>query len=250
MTPGATGSPMDCTTWHEAMSARLDGEASAAEDHDLDRHLSACADCSALSADLSALHRRFRLHPAPEVPDLVLAALASAERLDDVPAAGASPASPTALHPRQRFVLRVAGAAAVIAIALTSAALAGAFGGRVRHARAVVAVAAARPAAAGGSTLVYLRLDNRGASDVVIGASSPVASSAAFHRSWGRSGEAVMRAVTTIAVPGGSEDLFASDNVHVMLEGLHRDLEPGDVVPVTLTFGHSGTITLQATVSA
>ncbi|MEI7992296.1 MAG: copper chaperone PCu(A)C [Actinomycetota bacterium] len=59
-----------------------------------------------------------------------------------------------------------------------------------------------------------------------------------------------MRAVTTIAAPGGAEDLFASYNVHVMLEGLNRDLEPGDVVPVTLTFGHSGTVTVQATVSA
>ncbi len=250
MTPGATGSSMDCTTWHEAMSARLDGEASTADDDALDRHLRACADCSALLVDLTALHRRFRLHPAPQVPDLVLAALASAERLDDVSAAGAAPTSPIALHPRQRFVLRIAGAAAVIAIGLTTAALAGAFGGGVRHARVVVDVASARPAATGGSTLVYLRLDNRGASDVVTGASSPVASSAVFHRSAGHSGEAVMRAVTTIAAPGGAEDLFASDNVHVMLEGLNRDLEPGDVVPVTLTFGHSGTVTVQATVSA
>ena len=82
---------MDCTTWHEAMSARLDGEASTADDDALDRHLRACADCSALLVDLTALHRRFRLHPAPQVPDLVLAALASAERLDDVSAAGAAP---------------------------------------------------------------------------------------------------------------------------------------------------------------
>lgn len=240
---------MDCARWHEMMSARLDGEETLEESGALDKHLDTCAPCRALLAELSAQHRWFRLHPAPTVPDLVQAALTHLGEsfTDPVP-------EPTVLEDRRRkrqvLAIRAVGAAAAAAIALTSAALAGAFRGGTAHARPVVEVASARAAAAGESTLVYLRIDNSGASDVVTQASSPVADSVAFHRSTGHAGEAVMQPVTTVAAPARSTGLFASEKVHVMLEGLRRDLEPGDTVPVTLTFGHSGSVTVQATVTA
>lgn len=238
---------MDCTQWHETISARLDGEETVEESRALDVHLDTCTQCRLLLANLSAQHRWFRLHPAPTVPDLVTAALRDLADAETV----AGPTRLAARNGRRQVVaMRLVGAAAAVAIAVTSAALAGAFRGGMAHARPVVEVASARAAAAGESTLVYLRIDNSGASDVVTQASSPVASNVAFHRSAGHAGEAVMQPVTTVAAPARSAGLFASEKVHVMLEGLRKDLEPGDTVPVTLTFGHSGSVTVQATVTA
>jgi hypothetical protein len=236
---------MDCTRWHEALSARLDGEARPEDERGLEAHLDACDACNALSVELAAQHRRFRLHPAPVMPDLVGVALRHAPFTEE-----AAPPPVVPMGRRQVVVLRAIGVAAVAAIGFTTAVLAGAFRGGVEHANTVVDVATVRPAAAGKSTVVYLSLENRGASDVVTTASSPVAESVSMHRSQGHSGEAVMQPVTTVATPAGSTGLFASDRVHVMLEGLRRDLEPGDTVPVTLTFGHSGTVTVQAVVLA
>lgn len=73
---------MRCETCREVISACLDGEATEAEQADLEAHLATCADCSAWSARLDRLHRAARVAPADAVPDLsqAIVAAAAAER--------------------------------------------------------------------------------------------------------------------------------------------------------------------------
>jgi hypothetical protein len=59
---------------HEAfradLSARMDGEVTAARSQELDEHLSTCSDCRSYEASLRKVKRAVRLQVAPEVPDL------------------------------------------------------------------------------------------------------------------------------------------------------------------------------------
>jgi predicted anti-sigma-YlaC factor YlaD len=71
---------MQCTTYREAISARLDGESLGLPERDLDAHLAGCPACAAWADDAAAVTRRARLAPAPAVPDLTEAVLAALPR--------------------------------------------------------------------------------------------------------------------------------------------------------------------------
>ena len=68
---------MRCHDCRIAISARLDGEASAAARKDLDAHLGACAGCRAYAAEVAAVHRSVRLRAAEPVPDLTAGILSA-----------------------------------------------------------------------------------------------------------------------------------------------------------------------------
>lgn len=76
---------MQCPTFREAISARLDGEALGLPPAELDRHLAACGGCASWAVRAEQLTRRARLTPAPPVPDLTAAVLAALP--GDLPAA-------------------------------------------------------------------------------------------------------------------------------------------------------------------
>lgn len=76
---------MRCESIREALSARLDGEASDLGDAAVDAHLHTCRDCSAWSEELGVLHRMVRVREAEVVPDLTTAILGAA------PAASVTP---------------------------------------------------------------------------------------------------------------------------------------------------------------
>jgi predicted anti-sigma-YlaC factor YlaD len=67
---------MRCEECREAVSARLDGEASELDAAAADAHLVGCAECRAFARSASALHRSLRVRPAEPVPDLTAAILA------------------------------------------------------------------------------------------------------------------------------------------------------------------------------
>ncbi|MFR9778970.1 zf-HC2 domain-containing protein [Micromonospora sp. MS34] len=74
---------MGCEQWHEALSARLDGEETTAERAAVEAHLSSCADCRRWYDRAAAVNRRVRLSVAPTADDLagrVLAALPTPAR--------------------------------------------------------------------------------------------------------------------------------------------------------------------------
>ena len=60
---------MDCQRCRVAMSARLDGEASAAETVALDAHLASCAACRSAGERLADVIRVVRDQPWDQVPD-------------------------------------------------------------------------------------------------------------------------------------------------------------------------------------
>jgi predicted anti-sigma-YlaC factor YlaD len=61
---------IDCRRAREIVSANLDGEAGPDECLVLADHLTCCTTCRRYQAQASALHRSWRLRPAPDVPDL------------------------------------------------------------------------------------------------------------------------------------------------------------------------------------
>jgi predicted anti-sigma-YlaC factor YlaD len=68
---------MDCPTFREAVSARLDGEPLGMPARELDGHLAACAACADWADDAARVTRRARLAAAPPVPDLTATVLAA-----------------------------------------------------------------------------------------------------------------------------------------------------------------------------
>jgi predicted anti-sigma-YlaC factor YlaD len=77
---------MRCDTIREALSARLDGEATGLDDDTIDTHLETCRACVAWSEELATLHRMVRVREAELVPDL------SATILGSRPAPATTPA--------------------------------------------------------------------------------------------------------------------------------------------------------------
>jgi predicted anti-sigma-YlaC factor YlaD len=75
---------MRCEAIREALSARLDGEASDLADSAVDAHLGTCVACTAWSEELSTLHRMVRVREAEPVPDLT-AAILGVEAADGAP---------------------------------------------------------------------------------------------------------------------------------------------------------------------
>ena len=86
----------------------------------------------------------------------------------------------------------------------------------------------------------YFRIDNDGAADALLRASSPRARRVEFHQSRSEDGIARMRELASVAVPAATRLAFAPGGLHLMLVGLAAPLLAGEQVPVTLVFEHSG----------
>lgn len=71
---------MDCTQCREALSARLDGEESAAQRSTVDAHLAACAACRGFANEAARVTRLARTAVATQEPDVVEAVLAAVPR--------------------------------------------------------------------------------------------------------------------------------------------------------------------------
>jgi predicted anti-sigma-YlaC factor YlaD len=170
-----------CHAVRDAVSASLDGEAAELAASAVADHLAECAECRAYAAGATALHRTIRVNPAPEVPDLTPAIMATID-------ADAAPAIVRGHAERAlglRIVLAVIG---VVQLAVAVPALvlgddAGLPTHDARHLGSVVAalaigflIAAWRPSLAGGlvplvAAFVVLQIVTTVA-DVVDGATS------------------------------------------------------------------------------
>lgn len=112
---------MDCLTFREALSARLDGEPEPVTVGRTDDHLRTCAACQAWHLRATELTRSLRVRPAVAVPDLSAAILAGAPVFE--PPAG----------------WRARGALAAVATAQVALGLSQLFGAPAHHGEPVMA---------------------------------------------------------------------------------------------------------------
>jgi copper(I)-binding protein len=97
---------------------------------------------------------------------------------------------------------------------------------------------------------VRMRIRNLDATeDALVGASSPIASSAMVHRTdIDAEGRAVMQTSEQVPIAARSTVTFEPSGLHVMLSGITEELAVGDEVQLDLIFREAGTITATATV--
>lgn len=96
---------------------------------------------------------------------------------------------------------------------------------------------------------VYFTIKNNGkAADQLLSAAADVAGSTEMHQSTLANGISSMKPVSAVDVPAGGSVSFDPGNYHVMLIGLHRDLNVGDHFDLTLTFKQAGAIKISVEV--
>jgi copper(I)-binding protein len=130
------------------------------------------------------------------------------------------------------------------------AALATGCGGRDKI---VVQDAWARPSPmAAGNGAVYMVIKNRsGEDDALIGVSSDIAEAAELHRTIQLAEDMVgAQPVPSIEVAARRKAVLKPGDYHILLIGLQEDLEPGQIVTLTLTFEKAGEMQVEAEVRA
>ncbi len=102
----------------------------------------------------------------------------------------------------------------------------------------------------GGATTgaAYVMLMGGSQPDEVVGASTPVAGTAAVHQTVSDNGVMKMRAVPSLPVPAGAMVSMKPGGYHIMLTGLKKPLVAGETFPLTLTFAHSAAVTVDVKV--
>ncbi|MBS7811263.1 copper chaperone PCu(A)C [Roseococcus pinisoli] len=108
-----------------------------------------------------------------------------------------------------------------------------------------------RAAGQGRQGAGFVTIRNTGTEpDRLVAASSPAASRVELHTSL-REGDVMrMRPVETIEIPAGGSVALAPGGFHMMLLGLTRSLEVGQVIPLSLRFERAGQVTVNLTVQA
>ena len=109
----------------------------------------------------------------------------------------------------------------------------------------VRATAPGQPAAG-----AFMKIDNSGAADQLVSASSPAAGEVQLHQMSMEGNVMKMGQVKDIAVPAnGSVDLKPG-GYHIMLMNIKAPLKAGDTVPVKLKFAKAGEVEVKLPVNA
>ncbi len=91
----------------------------------------------------------------------------------------------------------------------------------------------------------YLKLDNKGAADKLVSASSDVSKSVELHSHVDDKGVMRMRKVDTIEVPASGVTELKPGGFHVMFIGLKQPLKDDTLFPVTLKFEKAGEVKVE-----
>ena len=118
----------------------------------------------------------------------------------------------------------------------------------------------ARPSSAMASAgAAYMTIQNNGtATDALVGASSPAATTVEVHETVvmgspapgasGDGGMMGMQPVERLEIPAGGSVQLKPGSYHIMLIGLKQDLKAGDTIEITLTFEKAGELPLSVPV--
>ena len=100
--------------------------------------------------------------------------------------------------------------------------------------------------AAGG----FMKIENKGAADQLISASSPVAGEVQLHEMAMDGNVMKMRQVKDIVVPAGGAVELKPGGLHLMFMNIKAPLSAGETVPVKLKFAKAGEVEVKMPVNA
>jgi copper(I)-binding protein len=100
--------------------------------------------------------------------------------------------------------------------------------------------------AAGG----FMKIENKGAADQLVSASSPVAGEVQLHEMAMEGNVMKMRQVKDIAVPAGGTVELKPGGLHLMFMSIKAPLTAGETVPVKLKFAKAGEVEIKMPVNA
>ena len=200
-------------------------------------------------------------HPRHEIEHQQPAGAAAVPAVQEAGAAVTPPAHPPAqtAHTSRWYVALLVGALALILLGVVLAArigtaptTAGVTAGGGIIAENVWARAASRPVeGSGGTSAVYLRIQNQGGEpDQLIGATSDASVTTEVHRTLVEDGVMRMRPAGPVEVPAGGAVMLQPGGLHIMLIDLKQDLVAGERLAVTLHFARAGDLLVDAEVRA
>lgn len=96
----------------------------------------------------------------------------------------------------------------------------------------------------------FFVVENHGAADRLIGASSPLAGKSELHTHVHENGMMKMSHIPAIELPMHGKGYFQPGGNHVMLFGLQKPLVAGDSFPLTLEFEQAGKIEISVKVES
>ena len=97
---------------------------------------------------------------------------------------------------------------------------------------------------------IFLTLTDRGPDDRLLGAATPVATTAELHETVDDHGIMRMRPVPGLPLATATPVTLRPGGLHIMLFGLQHPLVQGQAFPVTLSFEHAPPVTVTVTVGA
>ena len=96
----------------------------------------------------------------------------------------------------------------------------------------------------------FMKIENKGAADQLVSASSPVAGEVQLHEMAMDGNVMKMRQVKDIAVPAGGEVELKPGGLHLMFMNIKAPLTAGESVPVKLKFAKAGEVEVKMPVNA
>ena len=96
----------------------------------------------------------------------------------------------------------------------------------------------------------FMKIENRGAADQLISASSPVAGEVQLHEMAMDGNVMKMRQVKDIALPAGGAVELKPGGLHLMFMNIKAPLAAGETVPVKLKFAKAGEVEVKMPVNA
>jgi copper(I)-binding protein len=96
----------------------------------------------------------------------------------------------------------------------------------------------------------FMKIENKGAADQLVSASSPVAGEVQLHEMAMDGNVMKMRQVKDIAVPAGGAVELKPGGMHLMFMNIKAPLTAGETVPVKLKFAKAGEVEVKMPVNA
>jgi len=96
----------------------------------------------------------------------------------------------------------------------------------------------------------FMKIDNKGATDLLVSASSPIAGEVQLHEMSMEGNVMKMRQVKDIPVPAGGMVELKPGGMHLMFMNIKAPLASGETVPVKLKFAKAGEVEVKMPVNA